>query len=339
MPENNGASQQNIEQFRLSNALLKSYSSQNKETYRFSQLDIEKLILNGLDYVLEGTNQEGSGVVLVHRWLQVQQYIALEEISGAINDCYQAAVGQSFAWGMLDKQSELNGYKCDIDILIEKKNVENFQRDLAKKGHHRRVIDVETGELILIDEDIEELPGKAFVGSIVIPFALARFDLRTQGYIRKLAGVYQPLNIPQTGEPYLMYGIDAVYAYGNQPIDMLSSTRRHGGIRIQSPEHNAVTTLVRLYYSLKLGYLKPNLLLIALRMINEVDASILVNSMKEYQLTPFLKMYIEYHRHFMSFEKYEAFTCLMYNDKSTFVEFSFHEVYESLENLIEGSNG
>ncbi|WP_367714303.1 hypothetical protein AB2N04_01050 (plasmid) [Nitratireductor sp. GISD-1A_MAKvit] len=315
---------------------FRAYSGRVDAVQTFTPSEIDGFILNGIDYVLEGSVHERLGLLRLHRWLRDQQLFALQEISSAIEGRYPAAVGQSLAWGLLDQRTGLNGYKCDIDILLEQENTESLVRDLERRGHYRRVIDAETGALIEVDEDIMEVPDKTLVGSIVIPFSLSQFDPRTQSYILRLAGEHQPLNVPKAGEPYLLYGVDAVHAYGGDPIDMDACTRPHGDLRIQVPEHNATTTLVRLFYSLKLGYLKPNLLLIVPHMLSLVDTTRIVDGTGKHDLLPFLKMYIEYHRHFINEEKYEEYMAQLQNVDATqgVAGFTFDEVYEALESLM-----
>lgn len=327
--------QKQIESFRLSFILLQAYIGNSDAAQSLAPAEVGGFVQNGVDYVLEGTAHEALSALLLHKWLRDQQHAALDEVCRTVAGRYPIAVGQSLAWGLLDPRAALNGYKCDVDVIIDRQNVDALIADLQRLGHGRRVIDAETGALIEVDEDVSALPDKTSAGSIVIPLPLLHFPTKIRNIIERLANRYQPLNIPNDGAPYLLYGIDAVYAYGGTPIDMQRCSRPHGSIRIQTPEHNAVTTLVRLYYALKLGYLKPNLLLIVLRMLSVVSCARLIDGVAKSGLLPFLKTYLDYHRRFLSVEKFEEYMTLLANvDSSDFTDFTFGDVYESLETLL-----
>ncbi|MCF1485578.1 MULTISPECIES: hypothetical protein [Rhizobium/Agrobacterium group] len=315
------------------NTLLRSFTGQESVLESFSTREIDRLILTGTDYVLSGTSIESEGILSLHRWFSEQQKFALNEVRDAIAGKYPAAVGQSLAWGLHDRSALLNGYKTDVDILLERKNANALFADLEVRGHRKRVIDAETGDLIEVDKDYGCIPDKSFVGSIYIPFSLSQFDNRTQHHIKRLAGHHQPFNIPKKGDPYILLGVDAIHAYGGVAIDMLSCSVPDDALRLQKPEHNLEATLVRLRFFLQQGHLKPNLLLIIARMVSRVDPQDMVERMRKRALLPFLKSYIAYHEDFISQEALREYEILT---KETEFDgtIDFSEVYDSFETFL-----
>jgi hypothetical protein len=334
----NESNQKPIGYYRYSNALLRAYTTDAQYLNDFSGLAFERLILTGSDYVLSGTSKESDGLLTLHRWLSDQQRFVLEEISKTVSGHYPIAVAQSLAWGLLDPGAQLNGLKCDVDVLVERENTETIVQDLAAAGHLRRVIDAETGALIEVSEREVGIGDKSFVGSVHIPFSLSDFDARTQEYIRRLAGDHQPLNIPQEGEPYLLYGIDAIHAYGGHEIDMMACSRPHGSMRVQKPDDNTSTSLVRLYHALRLGYLKTNLLLLLARMVRVTDPVLVTDQLADQNLLPFLQAYTDYHRDILGEEAHASYAAAIAerDPVQRFDEFAFSEVYESMEAFLVG---
>lgn len=332
----NEDSQKPIEHYHHSNALLRAYTGDARYLDDFSGREIERLILTGSDYVLSGTAREAEGLLALHRWLRDQQRFVLEEITKAVSGRYTVVIAQSLAWGLLDPGAQLNGFKCDVDILLERENTDAIIRDLAAAGHPRRVIDAETAALIEVPERGAGDGDKSFVGSVHIPFSLSDFDSRTREYILQLAGHHQPLNIPKEGEPYLLFGIDAIHAYGGREIDLAACSRPHGALRVQKPDDNASTSLVRLYHALRLGYLKTNLLLLLARMMRAADPVLVTSQLAEQNLLPFLQAYTDYHRNIIGEDVHASYAAALAerNHVVGFEEFGFHEVYESMEAFL-----
>ncbi|MTI43208.1 hypothetical protein JM93_03079 [Roseibium hamelinense] len=330
--------QKPIEHYHHSNALLRAYNGDARYHDNLSDKEIERLILTGSDYVLSGTAREAEGLLTLHRWLRDQQGFVLEEIAKAVSGHYTIVIAQSLAWGLLDPGARLNGFKCDVDILLERENTERMIRDLAAAGHPRRVIDAETAALIEVPERSAGDRDKSFVGSVYIPFSLSDFDGRTRKYIRQLAGSHQPLNIPQEGDPYLLYGIDAIHAYGGRETDLAACSRPHGALRVQKPDDNVSTSLVRLYHALRLGYLKTNLLLLLARMMRAADPVLVTSQLAEQNLLPFLRAYTDYHRHIIGEDVHASYAAALAERShfAHFEEFGFHEVYESMEAFLVG---
>lgn len=335
----NRENQRQLEYYYNSNAVLNAYIGDTRYLDRFSRYEIERLIQTGTDYVLFGTLRQSDGLLDLHRWLKNQQWNALKEIVKAVSGKYSVVIAQSLAWGLLDPGAQLNGYQSDVDILLQRENTEAIIRDLAAMGHPRRVIDAETAALIEISERDEDGEDKSFVGSVYIPFSLSAFDSRTRKYIIQLAGRHQPFNIPKEGDPYILIGIDAIHAYGGQPINLETSSRPHGETHIQKPIDNVSTSMVRLYHSLKQGYLKTNLLLLLARMMRMTDPSLVTSKLADQNLLPFLRAYTDYHRNIIGKDIHAAYAAALaeWDNIPTFNEFGFHEVYESMEEFLVNS--
>ena len=339
MRESRDTFPETISQFPLISTIVELYCGTDKDT-SLQDDDISRLISCGLDYTLANSSWRSYCLLDLHEHLRRVQHQIVEQISSIVAQRYKIVVSQSFAYGVLDAGAVLNGYKSDLDILVADVDMPQFKRDLAAAGHVRRVLDAETGLPIALDEtdEVDFVPGKAMAGTFLIPLNIQSFEVKTQAYIRTLAGTHQPLNINARGEAFLLYGIDAISFYGSKPVDLdLCSLRADCSLPVQELAYNVAVAFRRLYSVVSEGILKPNLLFLICRMLKQTPL-VEVERQLEEPYKQFFHAFVWYHQAVVLTDVPWGANVANMSDEEIEHIATFSELYSSLDEYIKLQN-